>query len=176
LELSAMTPRLLGKQLRERQRLLEIVPDEVLDALSDEDVIRSYCVTAAKDDNSLQEIVAKSETVHDFLDKLISDREAAKRMWPQYTVNMSEIDSNEEANESKADLLRYLPFSHMRDFGSPILFAFTEETVQEFATENCGGPLSEEELCELYFAFCESFDCPFLEEAISKVRPPLRAR
>ena len=165
-----MTPHLLAQQLRQRQRCLVIIPDEDLDELSDDAVIHGYCVGAAGDEVALKEIIAKSETAHDFLDKLISDREAAKRMWPPCAAANEEDDLRNDVDESMSDLLRYMPVSHLRDFGSPIFYVFTEVMVQEFVTQNFGSPLAQDELSDLHFAFCDSFYDDFLDEVISTVR------
>lgn len=165
-----MTPHLLAEQFRQRQRCLAIIPDEELDVLSDDAVIHGYCVGAAGDEAALKEIIAKSETAHDFLDKLISDREAAKRMWPPCASADEDDDLRNDVDESMSDLLRYMPVSHLRDFGSPIFYVFTEEMVQEFATLNCDGPLTPEELSDLHFAFCDSFYDDYLDAVISTVR------
>lgn len=81
------------------------------------------------------------------------DREAAARLWPRLATDSTQEEGNHEFTmedsternvaNSGDNPFRYLPFSDLRDLGSPIVFAFTAEQVQEFATYNCDGPLTE---------------------------------
>jgi hypothetical protein len=73
------------------------------------------------------------------------------------------------------DPFQFIPWADLRSLDSPILHIFTAEYVQEFAEDNCGGRLTVEELQQLCYAFTETWDCDYMHDAISKVRPHLRS-
>lgn len=72
------------------------------------------------------------------------------------------------------DPFQFISWAEIRSLGCPIIHFFDAEYVQEFAENNCGGLLSDEELKDLRYAFMESWDCDYMHEAISKIRPWLR--
>lgn len=72
------------------------------------------------------------------------------------------------------DPFQFIPLAEIEALDSPIIHMFTAEYLQEFAELNCGGRLTDEELARLCYAFHETWNCEFLDEAISKIRPHLR--
>ena len=72
------------------------------------------------------------------------------------------------------DPFQFISLAEIRALGCPIIHFFDADYVQEFAENNCGGQLTDEELRRLRYAFWETWDCEYLDDAISKIRPWLR--
>jgi hypothetical protein len=73
-----------------------------------------------------------------------------------------------------SDPFQFVSLADIQALDSPIIHFFTAEYLQEFAEKNCGGRLSNQELSDLQYAFMETWDCDYMHDAISKVRPWLR--
>lgn len=75
---------------------------------------------------------------------------------------------------SNKDPFRFISLETLKSFESPLVVVINADTVQEFAEENCGGRLTDDELADLNHAFTDYALCEFLNEAIANLRPHLR--
>lgn len=93
---------------------------------------------------------------------------------PQIVTGQYDDVQNNRKSVGSTNPFQFITLEELQTIDSPLVYIMTLDHVQEFAEDNFGSPLTDEEICDLPYVLCEPCKCDLLYEAISILRPERR--